>query len=70
MALCVHGSPAAYMKEVGQQGYKPPTIDKHRRILCSFYAKLRPPPQATVRFEPTQDSDRPAVSPDALQSLW
>lgn len=60
----------AYLTALQREGYKPATLDYHRRMIRAFWRTLGVrPPQAALDFHPDQDSDRPAVSRGVVQRL-
>lgn len=60
----------AYLREMAQRGYKPATLNRHKTILRAFYHALKiPAPSAKIRFDPLQDSDRVALSSEAMHTL-
>lgn len=60
----------AYLAELTRQGYKPATVDLARRRVRAFWRALGvKPPRAVIQFDAKQDSERPALSADAMQTL-
>ncbi len=61
----------AYVRELQRQGKKPGTIDGHVRTIKSFYRKFKitPPRVVGFTFDPLQDTDRPALALEAMQTL-
>ena len=61
----------AYVRELQRQGKKPGTIDGHVRTIKSFYRHFKIPAPRVVgfTFDPLQDTDRPALALEAMQTL-
>lgn len=64
------GSLRAYLQDLARRGYQSGTIDRHLRILRAFYRVLHIPlPRVEWTWDSLQDSDRPALSIEACQTL-
>lgn len=61
----------AYVRELQKRGYKAGTVDQHVRVIKSFYRKFKitPPRVVGFTFDPLQDTDRPALALEAMQTL-
>ena len=61
----------AYVRELQKRGYKAGTIDGHVRTIQSFYRKFKIPAPRVVgfKFDSMQDSERVALSSDAMRTL-
>lgn len=59
-----------YLRGMEREGYRPSTVDLHRRTIRAFYGHLRmaPPRAKAVEFDP-EDVDRPALAPEAVEAM-
>lgn len=62
----------AYMRQLQDRDLKPGTIHHQAQVIRAFYRHLgiTPPRLVGLGFDPMQDTARPALALDALQSLW
>lgn len=62
---------AAYVRALQNQGLKPGTIHHHAQTIRTFYRHLGIPAPRLVgfRFDPLQDTDRPALSLETMQTF-